>query len=165
MQSVHSEQYLHALYVCQRSRVTKPDIHGTTAGPFPEDRRVLLLSSWLLSEQATRLTGSAKKQRTSKILNPAQPTSDLPCSFQNREDKMLYMCLHALSTVIFPVGVLLCNDAHWEHPPMVTWKQSPVETTEKKGKRKKNQTEKCSLLSWEIPSSSPSRLCKAGDSC
>lgn len=115
-----------------------PDLIDTRGdgGPFPADRLVLLLSSRLLSEQATRLTGSAKKQNTSKVLNPAQPTSDLPCSFQHKEDELLYVCLRALSAVTFPVRVVLCNVTHCEHPPMVTCKQSPVENNNRGEKKK-----------------------------
>lgn len=152
-----TRSYLHALHACKRSRVARPDIQGDDS-PFPEDRLVLLLCSWLLSEQATHLTGSAKKQNATTVLNSAQPTSDLPCSFENKDNEMLYnMCLHALSTVIFPVRVVLCNITHWEHPPMVSWKQSPVETATER-KRKKYQAETCSLLSWEIPSCSPVKV-------
>lgn len=46
----------------------------------------------------------------------------------------------ALSTVTFPVRVVLCNVTRWEHPLIITQKQSPVERIKKK---KKNQTETC----------------------
>lgn len=56
----------------------------------------------------------------------------------------------ALSTVTFPVRVVLCNVTRWEHPLIVTQKQSPVEKIKNKKKIRQKHVLRNSLLPVEV---------------
>lgn len=91
---------------------------------------------WLLSEQATHLTDRAKEQHRSAAANPARPDPDPPCSFQNKQDEMLFVSLCAPSRVILPAGAVLGNVTHLWLPEHSQWKQQEEKTKQKPNKQK-----------------------------